>query len=167
MRKHILNERIKGATIRLVGHEEYSNNIIDTSEALTLAKRDDLDLVLINPNETPVICKIMDYSKFLFNQKKVEKKNNKNTNKIKEIKFTPNISDNDLGVKVKQARKFLEKGSTVNIQIFFKGREITHRDIGKTTLFKFLNELVDVGTFSLDVIFKGKRIHHQIRPKKT
>lgn len=167
MKKHILNERIKGDTIRLVGHEEFSNDIINTNDALELAKRDELDLVLINPNERPVICKIMDYSKFIFNQKKVEKKNNKNTSKLKEIKFSPNISDNDLAVKIKQARKFLEKGSTVNIQIFFKGREITHSDIGKKTLFKFLNELVDVGTFSLDVVFKGKRILHQIRPKKN
>ena len=165
MRKHILNERIKGSTVRLVGHEKYANDIISLKDALNLAMIEGLDLVLINPKESPAICKIMDYNKFMFNQKKIEKKNN-NAPKLKEIKFTPNISDNDLDVKVKQARKFLKKGSTVNVQVFFKGREITHRDIGKKTLFKFLNELVDIGTFSLDVVFKGKRIIHQIRPKK-
>jgi translation initiation factor IF-3 len=164
MKKHILNDRIRGTQIRLVGHTDYPNNIIATGEALALAKNEGLDLVLINPNESPVICKIMDYTKFVYTQKKNDKKNT--PPKLKEIKFTPNISDNDLGVKIKQARKFLEKGSIVNVQVFFKGREISHRDIGKKTLFKFLNELVDVGTFSLDVIFKGKRIFHQIRPKK-
>lgn len=165
MKKHILNERIRGSEVRLVGHKDYENNIIETKEALNIARIEGLDLVLINPKESPAICKIMDYTKFVYNQRKNEKKNT--SQKIKEIKFTPNISDNDLGVKAKQARKFLEKGSIVNIQVFFKGREIAHRDIGKATLFKFLNELVDVGTFSLDVIFKGKRIHHQIRPKKS
>lgn len=166
MKKHILNERIRGSEVRLVGHPDHENDIINTSDALKLAKKEDLDLVLINPKESPVICKIMDYNKFIFNQKKVEKKNQSNAPKLKEIKFTPNISDNDLDVKIKQARKFLEKGSTVNIQVFFKGREISHVDIGKKTLFKFLNELVDVGVFSLDVTLKGKRIFHQIRPKK-
>lgn len=164
MRKHILNERIRGSEVRLVGHEEYKNDIIPLRDALNLAKDEGLDLVLINPKENPVICKIMDYNKFMFNQKKVEKKNN-NAPKQKEIKFTPNISDNDLNVKIKQARKFLEKGSPVKVEVFFKGREITHKDIGKETLLKFLNELVDVGTFSLDFIFKGKRIIHHIRPK--
>lgn len=163
--KHILNEKIKGSEIRLVGHEKYPNDIISLRDALNLSRVEGLDLVLINPKESPAICKIMDYNKFMFNQKKIEKKNN-SAPKLKEIKFTPNISDNDLNVKVKQARKFLEKGSTVNVQVFFKGREIAHRDIGKKTLFKFLNELVDVGTFSLDVVFKGKRIIHQIRPKR-
>lgn len=164
MKKHILNERIRGSEIRLVGHEDYENDIILTLKGLELAQEEGLDLVLINPNESPAICKIMDYTKFVYNQKKSEKKNT--SPKVKEIKFTPNISDNDLRVKVKQARKFLEKGSIVNVQVFFKGREITHKDIGKTTLFKFLNELVDIGIFSLDVIFKGKRIFHQIRPKR-
>ena len=165
MRKHILNERIKGSTIRLVGHEKFANDIVNTRDALNLAREEGLDLVLINPKESPVICKIMDYNKFVYNQKKVEKKNN-NAPKLKEVKFTPNISDNDLNVKIKQARKFLEKGSPVKVEVFFKGREITHKDIGKETLFKFLNELVDVGTFSLDVVFKGKRIIHHIRPKR-
>jgi translation initiation factor IF-3 len=165
MRKHILNERIKGSTIRLVGHEKFANDIVNTRDALNLAREEGLDLVLINPKESPVICKIMDYNKFVYNQKKVDKKNN-NAPKLKEVKFTPNISDNDLNVKIKQARKFLEKGSPVKVEVFFKGREITHKDIGKETLFKFLNELVDVGTFSLDVVFKGKRIIHHIRPKK-
>lgn len=165
MKRHILNERIKGSTIRLVGHEKFSNDIVNTRDALNLAKDEGLDLVLINPKESPVICKIMDYNKFVYNQKKVEKKNN-NAPKQKEVKFTPNISENDLNVKIKQARKFLEKGSPVKIEVFFKGREITHKDIGKVTLMKFLNELVDVGTFNLDFVFKGKRIIHFIRPKK-
>lgn len=165
MRKHILNERIKGSTIRLVGHDRYKNDIVNTKDALNLAKNEGLDLVLINPKESPVICKIMDYNKFVFNQKKVEKKNN-NAPKLKEVKFTPNITDNDLNVKVKQARKFLEKGSPVKVEVFFKGREITHKEIGEQTLLKFLNELVDVGNFSLDITFKGKRIIHNISPKR-
>ena len=165
MKKHILNERIKGSTIRLVGHEKFANDVVNTTEALNLAKEEGLDLVLINPTESPAICKIMDYSKFIFNQKKVEKKNN-NTNKLKEVKFTPNITDHDLGVKVKQARKFLEKGSSIKIEVLFKGREITHKDIGETKLLKFLNELIDVGSFHLNFLFKGKRIIHHIQPKK-
>ena len=164
MKKHILNDRIRGTQIRLVGHSKYENNIISTAEALELASDEGLDLVLINPKESPAICKIMDYAKFVYNQKKNEKKNS--APKLKEIKFTPNITDNDLDVKIKQARKFLEKGSNINIHVFFKGREITHKDRGKEVLFKFLNELVDVGIFNLDVVFKGKRIIHQIRPKR-
>ena len=164
MKKHIINDRIKGSTVRLVGHDEYKNDIIALDVAKRLAREEGLDLVLINPKESPVICKIMDYNKFQYNQKKGEK-NNTSKPKLKEIKFTPNISDNDLNVKVKQARKFLEKGSTINIHISFKGREIMHKDRGTEALFRFLNELVDVGQFSLDVIFKGRRIIHQIRPK--
>jgi len=164
MKKHILNERIRGSEIRLVGHQIYENNIIPTAEALNLANTEGLDLVLINPNESPAICKIMDYNKFTYNQKKNEKKSS--SPKLKEIKFTPNITDNDLNVKVKQARKFLEKGSVINIHVFFKGREIAHKDRGKEVLFKFLNELIDIGIFNLDIVFKGKRIIHQIRPKR-
>lgn len=165
MIKHVLNEKIRGNTVRLVGHEKHENDIINTSDALELAKEEGLDLVLINPNESPIICKIMDYNKFIYNQKKIEKKNN-NAPKLKEVKFSPNISDNDLAVKIKQARKFLENGSNVKVEVFFKGREITHKEIGTNTLLKFLNELVDVGTFNLDFIFKGKKIIHDIRPKK-
>ena len=164
MKKHILNDRIKGSTVRLVGHENYINDIIDLRVAKQLARDDGLDLVLMNPNESPAVCKIMDYNKFLYNQKKGDKK--RSAPKLKEIKFTPNISDNDLEVKVKQARKFLEKGSTINVQVFFKGREIMHKDRGTEALFRFLNELVDVGVFNLNIVFKGKRITHQIRPKK-
>lgn len=164
MEKHILNDRIRGTQIRLVGHAKYPNDIIPTGEALQLARNEGLDLVLINPKESPAICKIMDYAKFAYNQKKNDKK--KSAPKVKEIKFTPNITDNDLNVKIKQARKFLEKGSPINIHVFFKGREITHKDRGKEVLFKFLNNLIDVGIFSLDIVFKGKRIIHQIRPKR-
>jgi translation initiation factor IF-3 len=164
MKKHILNDRIRGQQTRLVGHENYKNDIVKLDFAKKLAREEGLDLVLINPNEDPIICKIMDYNKFLYNQKKNNKNNNKP--KIKEIKFTPNITDNDMGVKIKQARGFLEKGYTINIQIFFKGREIAHKERGEEVLFKFLDNLTDVVQFSLNVVFKGKRIIHQIRPKK-
>ena len=118
MKKHTLNDRIKGSTVRLVGHETYKNNIIDLAIAKRLARDEGLDLVLMNTNESAMVCKIMDYNKFQFNQKKGDKK--KAAPKLKEIKFTPNISENDLGVKVKQARKFLAKGSTINVHVSFK-----------------------------------------------
>lgn len=166
MKKHILNERIRGSKIRLVGHEKHQNDVVDTNYALNLAREEGLDLVLINPKDSPVICKIMDYNKFLYNQKKHEKKNNNNP-KLKEIKFSPNITDHDLDIKIKQARGFIEKGSNIKIEVFFKGREITHKEIGKERLLKFLNGLVDIATFTLDIVFTGKKIIHEVRPKKT
>lgn len=163
--KHKINEQIKGSTVRVVGHEKYSNNIIPLTEALNQAKDDGLDLVLINSTETPVICKIMDYSKFMYELNKSKKKNN--APQLKEIKFTPNITDHDLGVKINKAREFLTKGSPVNVEVLFKGREITHKDRGETVLLKFLEKLSDVGVFDLKFNYMGKKLIHNIRPRKT
>lgn len=163
--KHKINEQIKGSTVRVVGHEKYSNNVIALSEALDTAKDEGLDLVLINPNETPVVCKIMDYSKFMYELNKSKKKNNPPP--LKEIKFSPNITDHDLNVKVNKAREFLTKGSHVNVEVIFKGREFSHKERGETVLLKFLEKLSDVGVFNLKFNYMGKKILHNIRPRKN
>lgn len=160
-----INEQIKAPTIRLVGHEKFNNNVISLVEALRQAKMDGLDLVMINSNESPVICKIMDYSKFVYDLNKNKKKNS--APQLKEIKFTPNITDHDLNVKVNKAREFLTKGSPVNVEVLFKGREITHKEIGETTLLKFLDKISDVGIFEVNFKYLGKRIIHHVKPRKS
>lgn len=159
-----INEQIKATTVRVVGHDKYKNNVISFSEALRQAKEEGLDLVLINSTETPVICKIIDYSKFMYNQNKAKKKNN--SAPLKQVKLTINITDHDLNIKANKTREFLIKGSPVNIEVIFKGREIAFKEKGETVLLKFLEKLSDVGKFDLNYKYLDKKIIHQIKPKK-
>lgn len=166
---HRTNKQIRVREIRLVGDNiTNSGDIYDTDEALELADSMGLDLVEISPKATPPVCKIIDYQKFLYEQKKREKENKSNQKKtvIKEIRFTPNTGEHDLQTKLKQAKKFLDKGELVKASVFFRGRQMMFKDQGEIVLLKFVDELGEYGTPDNMPKMVGRRLTVTIKPKK-
>ena len=162
------NEEIKVREVRLTGEE--LNAIITTEEALKIAKQRGLDLVEVNPATNPSICKILDYDKFIFEEKKkvkeFEKKRKENSKKPKEIRLGPNTGDHDLEFKAKQAIEFLIKGHKVYVNILFKGRAIIHKERGELILLKFANLVQEVGTAEQLPTLNGRKMDMNLKPNK-
>ncbi len=165
--QHKINEKITAREIRLVTEGE-EPKVISTYEALKIAEEKELDLVEISPNAVPPVCKILDYRKFLYNQKKKQKELKAKQSKIvlKEIRFGPNTDDHDFNFKLAHARKFLEEGSKVKAYVFFRGRTIVFKDRGEILLLKFAQELGDIGAVEQLPKLEGKRMIIMINPKK-
>lgn len=136
-------------------------------EALQLAKSFDLDLVEISPKAEPPVCKVIDYQKFLYQQKKKQKEMKAKTVKvvIKEIRFGPNTDEHDYQFKLKHAQKFLEEGSKVKAYVFFKGRSILFKEQGEILLLRLANDLEDVGKVESLPKLEGKKMFLLINPK--
>lgn len=162
-----INERIRVPKVRLVG-DGMEPQVLDTAEALKIAREQELDLVEISPNADPPVCKILDYKKFLYNQKKKQKELKAKQTKIsiKEIRFGPNTDDHDFNFKLAHAKKFLEEGSKVKAFVFFKGRTIVFKDRGEILLLRFAQELAELGTLEQMPKLEGKRMTIMINPKK-
>ena len=155
--EHRINNLIKAVEIRLVGDaleelskivgEEITPGVYTTQKALEFAEKAELDLVEITPNASPPVCRIVPYSKFLYQKKKKEKEIKSNTVKtvIKEIRFTPETGEHDVEFKVRHAIEFLKEGSKVKAYVQFKGRGITFVDRGNLLLLRFIQALEDVG----------------------
>jgi len=140
---------------------------MDTDDALALADRQELDLVEISPNANPPVCKIVDYQKFLYDEKKRLKKIKANAVKVevKEIRFTPHTDDHDFDFKLKHATKFLEQGNKVKAFVFFKGRSIIFKDQGQILLLKMADKLADFGSVEQMPKLEGRRMTMIIAPK--
>lgn len=163
---HRINEKIRIPQIRLVG-ENVETGVYPTQEALKIAQDQELDLVEISPKADPPVCKICDYKKFLYQQKKKQKEIKNKTVKvvIKEIRFGPNTDDHDFNFKLNHAKKFLEEGSKVKAYVFFKGRTIVFKDRGEILLLKFAQELEEIGKVELMPKMEGKKMNMIIAPK--
>jgi len=135
---------------------------------LKFAEEAELDLVEISPNAKPPVCKIIDYKKFLYDQKKKQKEIKAKAQKIvlKEIRFGPNTDDHDFEFKAKHARKFIEEGAKVKAFVFFKGRTIIFKDRGQILLLKLAQELEDIATVEAMPKMDGKRMFMYLAPKK-
>jgi translation initiation factor IF-3 len=142
--------------------------VIPTAQALRLAEERELDLVEIAPNAVPPVCKIIDYSKFLYEQKKKQKELKSKQAKVtlKEIRFGPNTDEHDFEFKLNHAKKFLEEGSKLKAFVFFKGRTIVFKERGEILLLKFAQELEDHGVVEQMPKLEGKRMIMMIQPKK-
>ena len=153
--------------VRVVG-ENIEGGIYQLREALTLAEQQELDLVEISPTANPPVVKVMDYKKFLYEQKKKQKEIKQKTAKVvvKEIRLGPNIDDHDFSFKLKHAEKFLQEGSKVKVDVFFKGRSIIYKEKGEVVLLRFAQELEDVGKVERLPKLEGKRMIMIITPKK-
>ena len=163
-----MNSRINVQEVRLIASNGDQVGVVDTSKALELAKEEELDLVEIVPNQTPPVCRIMDYGKFKFaNQKKAHaaKKKQKQT-QVKEIKFRPNIEEADYQVKLKSLIKFLSGGDKAKITMRFRGREIAHQVIGREFLDRVQKDLDDYGVVEQIPSFEGRQMVMVIAPKK-
>lgn len=165
--EHKINGKITAREIRLVVEGE-EPQVLSLAAALQLAEEQELDLVEISPNAVPPVCKIMDYRKFLYNQKRKQKELKAKQSKVilKEIRFGPNTDDHDFQFKLTHARKFLEEGSKVKAYVFFRGRTIVFKDRGEILLLKFVQELADLGTLEQMPKLEGKRMIVMINPKK-
>lgn len=164
---HKINEKITAREIRLV-IEGQEPQVMSVAEGIRLAEEQELDLVEISPNAVPPVCKILDYRKFLYNQKKKQKELKAKQSKIvlKEIRFGPNTDDHDFQFKLAHAKKFLEEGSKVKAYVFFRGRTIVFKDRGEILLLKFAQELADYGVVEQLPKLEGKRMIIMINPKK-
>lgn len=165
--QHRINENIRANEIRLI-IEGGEPQVLSVREALAIAEEAELDLVEISPNANPPVCKVMDYRKFLYTQKKKQKELKAKQTKvvIKEIRFGPNTDDHDFNFKLEHAKKFLEEGSKVKAYVFFKGRTIVFKDRGEILLLKFAQELADLGVLEQMPKLEGKRMTIMINPKK-
>ncbi len=141
---------------------------MNLSDALRLADEMELDLVEISPNADPPVCKIVDYQKFLYQQKKKQKEIKANAAKIvvKEIRFGPNTDDHDYNFKLKHAINFLEEGAKVRAYVFFKGRSILFKEQGEKLLARFVSDLDEYGKVDQTPRLEGKRMIIILSPKK-
>lgn len=153
--------------IRLVA-EGVEPGIYNTKEAIKMAEDMNLDLVEISPKAVPPVCKIIDYQKFLYNQKKKQKELKSKQSKVvvKEIRFGPNTDDHDFEFKLNHAKKFIEEGSKVKAYVFFKGRTIVFKERGEILLLKFATELQDIATVEQMPKLEGKRMIMMFAPAK-
>lgn len=165
--KHRINEKIVAPEIRLV-MEGREPEVMSVPKALRLAEEAELDLVEISPKANPPVCKILDYRKFLYNQKKKEKELKAKQSKVvlKEIRFGPNTDDHDFNFKLAHAKKFLEEGSKLKAYVFFRGRTIVFKDRGEILLLRLAQELADYGVVEQMPKLEGKRMIMIINPKK-
>lgn len=164
--EHRINNFITSPEVRLTG-DNIETNIYPLAEALKLAEELDLDLVEISPNATPPVCRIIDYSKFLYEQKKKQKeiKSKAKQTIIKDIRFGPNTDEHDFQFKLKHAVSFLESGEKVRAFVHFKGRSIVYKDQGEILLLKFAQGLEEVGKVELLPKLEGKRMFLTLAPK--
>ena len=142
--------------------------VLSTPDALKLAREMELDLVEISPKAVPPVCRIVEYKKFLYDQKKKQKEIKAKQQKVtvKEIRFGPNTDDHDFQFKLKHARKFLEDGAKLKAYVFFRGRTIVFKERGEILLLKFAQELEDVGVVEQMPKLEGKRMTIMFNPKK-
>ena len=164
---HQLNEEIVDKEVRLIGAEGEQLGIMSASEANKLAEEQGLDLVKISPNATPPVCKIMDYSKFCYDQKKREKdaKKNQKVVEIKEIRMSPSIDTNDLNTKIKSALKFLGDGNRVKVSVRFRGREMAHTNLGEKLLMDFAAACSEIAAMEKNPKLEGRFMAMFLTPK--
>ncbi|MBN1250507.1 MAG: translation initiation factor IF-3 [Bacteroidales bacterium] len=166
--KLYINNQIRSKVVRVVGDNIEEQGVMSIEEALKIADGLDLDLVEISPNATPPVCRITDYQKFLYQQKKKQKEMKSNATKVivKEIRFGPNTDEHDFNFKLNHAKKFLEEGAKVKAYVFFKGRSILFKDQGEVLLLKLATELEDYAKIDQLPKLEGKRMIMFFSPKK-
>lgn len=165
--KHRINSKIRSEEVRLVG-ENVEVGVYPIKQALAMAEEQGFDLVEISPNAKPPVCKVMDYKKFLYEQKKREKTLKSKATKVvvKEIRFGPQTDDHDYEFKKKHAEKFLKDGAKLKAFVFFKGRSIVFKEQGQILLLKLAQDLEEFGKVEQMPKLEGKRMIMFISPKK-
>ncbi|NLJ96964.1 MAG: translation initiation factor IF-3 [Clostridiales bacterium] len=156
----MINEQIRDREVRLISEDGDQLGIVSAKEALRIAREANLDLVKIAPSAKPPVCKIIDYGKFKYEQIKKEKeaKKKQKVTEVKEIRFSPNIDDNDLNTKANMARKFLAKGDKVKVTLRFRGREMAHTASSKVILDSFYKKLEDVAVIEKPARLEGRNM---------
>ncbi len=163
----IVNEGIRSQQVRLIGQNGEQIGIKTKAEALVMAQNANLDLVMVAPGAKPPVCRIMDYGKFRFEQQKKDREARKNQKviSIKEIRLSPSIEDHDFNTKMRNAKKFLEKGDKVKVSVRFRGRAITHSDLGRQVLEKLAEECAEVSVVEARPKMEGRSMFLVLAPK--
>ena len=165
--QHAINERIRAREVRLVG-DNVTQGVYTIQQALAIADEQGLDLIEISPNAQPPVCRVLDYQKFLYQQRKRLKEQKAKSTKVvvKEIRFGPQTDDHDYNFKLKHAIGFLQEGAKVKAYVFFKGRSILVKEQGEVLLLRFANDLEDYGKVEQMPVLEGKRMTIMLTPKK-
>lgn len=163
----MVNDGIRARELRLISADGDQLGVKTKAEALRIAEQSNLDLVLVAPSAKPPVARIMDYGKFRFEQQKKEREARKNQKvvNVKEVRLSPTIDVNDFNTKLKNARKFLEKGDKVKASIRFKGRAITHKEIGQKVLDKLAEETTDIANVEQKAKMDGRSMFLVLAPK--
>jgi translation initiation factor IF-3 len=162
-----VNEQIRVREVRIVGDD--GSTVVPTRQALDMARQQGVDLVEISPNANPPVCRLIDYSKFLYQQKKraKEMKAKQVKQEVKEIRFGPQTDDHDYNFKLKHAKEFLEQGNKVRAYVFFRGRSILFKEQGEVLLLRFANDLEEYGKVESMPSLEGKKMFLYLSPKKA
>jgi translation initiation factor IF-3 len=162
-----INERIRVPQVRLIGPDGGQLGVVTIQKALEIANHSELDLVEVAPQASPPVCRIMDFSKFKYDQEKKEREAKKHSKqgRLKEIRVKPNIDEHDYGIKLKQAITFLNKKDKVKINLFFRGRQMEHLDLGRKILDKFIIDTQNAGQIERDPNLEGRIMSLVIGPK--
>ena len=166
---HRTNERIRVPSVRVISEDGDQIGVMDTRDAVQRAREEGKDLVEIAPNAKPPVCRIIDYGKFLYEEKKKahEAKKKQVTVSVKEIKFRPATDDHDYGYRMERARGWIEDGDKVRATIAFRGREMTHRELGAAILAKLRDDLADLADVEVAPKMEGYQMFAIFVPKKT
>ncbi|OEF98113.1 translation initiation factor IF-3 [Vulcanibacillus modesticaldus] len=166
-KEHLINEDIRAREVRVIGPEGEQIGILSLKEALKVAYEKNLDLVNVAPQAKPPVCRIMDYGKFRYEQSKKEKEARKKQKVIntKEIRLSPTIEENDFQTKLRSAIKFIKAGDKVKVTVRFKGRQITHHDIGEKILERLAKEVEDISVIERKPKLEGRNMIMIIAPK--
>ena len=162
-----INEQIRVREVRIVG--DSGSTVVPTREALDMARDQGVDLVEISPNANPPVCRLIDYSKFLYQQKKRQKEMKAKQVKVevKEIRFGPQTDEHDYQFKLKHAKEFLEEGNKVRAYVFFRGRSILFKEQGEVLLLRFANDLEEYGKVESMPSLEGEKMFLYLAPKKA
>ncbi|MCK4909355.1 MAG: translation initiation factor IF-3 [Planctomycetes bacterium] len=162
-----INHRIRIKSVRLIDEIGTQVGIVPTDEARKMATEKGLDLVEISPKAAPPVCKIMNYGKFKYSQRKKDRqaKRKHHVVHMKELRISPKTGEHDLMVKIKHARQFIERGDKVLVTLFFRGRQITHKDLGLKLMARFAKELEDLAKIESPVKSEGRRLNMTLTHK--
>ena len=164
-KKHRINEQIRVPSVRVIGADGAQLGIMTTPLALTAAREADLDLVEVAPTETPPVCRIMDFGKFKYQQKKRQHKTFTHQTRIKEIRVRPKTGDHDIDVKISRAREFLVHKDKVIVSVIYRGRELAHLQEGRKVIDEILLKLADVSRVEATPVQHGRRLMCTLAPK--
>ena len=162
-----INDKIRVPQVRLVGPDGSQLGVVPIQNALEIATQHELDLVEVAPQASPPVCRVIDFSKFKYDQEKKEReaKKHQRQSRLKEIRLKPNIDDHDYQVKVKHAIGFLKKKDKVKVSLFFRGRQMEHLDLGRKILDRFIIDIQNDGQVEKNPALEGRVISFMVAPK--
>ena len=168
--QHMINEQIRASHVLVIGPNGEQVGVKTLKDALTLSSYAGLDLVLVNGNSNPPVCKVMDYNKYLYEKQKKEKealkKQKANMSELKEFRLSPVIDVGDFETKLRNATKYLEKGDRIKLSIRFKGRQMAHTELGREVLERFASRVTDYADIEQKPKLDGKTMTMLLVPKK-